>query len=542
MGAISVNLNTENKGYLDEKELYILFHLLRKKYVSTWDNAFSPNGQSIHIPSSTDTDKKLTEIEENIKKTIENAQRKRQSASTLAYILELGREIDPKGFQLFCDADYALLDGGFLYDDDNHSLMWNYFQYILSEEKKEPDKKFETLTEEQKKAVKDCLLEENLKDGKVQFPSSLAYQPIKEYKEAILNKKADEDFIELVNKLITEYDGGGWDTEDAKKFLEIYYRHNKQKFRENALTKKTVFYEDWQTRLAGLIFEHIHIRLKVSNTSKLEKYLTEYIGLFRNDSLNGVSNFGLTKSFFSSGLSVPLHTKLFGYKKQREILIKHIEKKYDEYQRNDLEIGSPYVEPEYIGDVDDNTFQLKVPNDNEILFRFVHTMVALSFENYLEIDDFSYGTTQLFDLYDRGFLFRVKLKKGAETISTITPTTIKSKPFLVTEKQKGYLKFTKNGEKIFIGNTSTRKFRLLKVLMEPIDAIGTARNIDVVFEAIKLQKDKNNTNLKDNYLKKDKQLSIIEYTIKELQKIKKLQGRFRFAFDNGKKIMWLEIS
>jgi hypothetical protein len=78
--------------------------------------------------------------------------------------------------------------------------------------------------------------------------------------------------------------------------------------------------------------------------------------------------------------------------------------------------------------------------------------------------------------------------------------------------------------------------------MEPIDALGTARNTDVVFEAIQLRKDKDNTNLKDSYLKKDKQVSIIEYTIKELQKIKKLQGRFRFVFGNGKKLMWLEIS
>lgn len=541
MRAVSVNLNTENKGYLDEKELYILFHLLQKKYISTWDNAFSPNGQSIHIPSNTDPNKKLTEIEENIKKTIENTQRKKQSASTLNYLLELGQEIDPKGFQLFCDADYALVDGGFLYDDDNHSLMWEYFQYILSESKKEPDKKFETLTEEQKKAVNDCLLEENLKDGKVQFPSSLAYQPIKEYKEAILNKKADEDFIELVNKLVKEYDGGGWNTEDAKKFLEIYYRHNKQKFRENALTEKTVFYEDWQTRLAGLIFEHIHIRLKISDTEKLEKYLTEYIGLFRNDGLNGVSNFGLTKSFFSSGLSVPFHTKLFGYKKQREILIEHIEKKYADYQRNDLEIGSPFVEPEYIGDADDNTFQLKVSDKDEILFRLVHTIIALFYENYLVIEDFSYGTTQLFDMYDRGFLFKVKVNKNTETVSAIATKTPKSKPFLVTEKRKGYLKFTKNGEKIFIGSIGTRKFRLLKALIEPSDTIGTARNLDTVFEAIQLPKDKSNSKLSDSYLKKNEQVSIIEYTIKELQKVRKLQGKLHFSFGDNKKKLWLEV-
>jgi hypothetical protein len=72
--------------------------------------------------------------------------------------------------------------------------------------------------------------------------------------------------------------------------------------------------------------------------------------------------------------------------------------------------------------------------------------------------------------------------------------------------------------------------------------LGTARNIDIVFEAIKLLKDKDNVILKDNYLKKNKQISIIEYTIKELQKIRKLQGRLHFVFDNGKRIMWLEVS
>lgn len=534
MGVVSVNLNTQNKGYLDEKELYILFHLLQKKYISTWDNAFSPNGQSIHIPSNTDPDKKLTEIEENIKKTIENTQRKKQSAITLAYLLELGHEIDPDGFQLYCDADYALIEGGFLCEYVGN-IMHEYLDD--TDENRRNDERYKTLNSEQttflNKAIKD-------KDfDRVQF-SKLEHPPIKEYREAILNKNAEEDFIELVNKLVTEYDGGSWNTEDAKKFLEIYYRHNKQKFRENALTEKTAFYEDWQTRLAGLIFEHIHIRLKVSDISKLEKYLTEYIGLYRNDGLNGVSNFGLTKTFFSSGLSVPLHTKLFGYKKQREILIEHIEKKYDEYQRVDLELGSPFVEPEYIGDADDNSFQLKVSDNDEILFRFVHTMIALFYENYLEIEDFSYGTTQLFDLYDRGFLFKVKLKRNIEAIPVIATKTPKSKPFLVTENRKGYLKFTKNGERIFVGSIGTRKFRLLKALMEPSDTIGTARNLDTVFEAIQLPKDKNNSKLRDSYLKKSEQLSIIEYTIKELQKVRKLQGKLHFLFGDNKKKLWLE--
>ncbi len=245
---------------------------------------------------------------------------------------------------------------------------------------------------------------------------------------------------------------------------------------------------------------------------------------------------------------MPLHTQFFGFKKQRDILIKHIDGKYEEYQRDDLEIGHPYFEPEYIGDDTNDTVKISVKNNKDKikdLFLFVHTMLALENEGYLVIEDFSYGPKQMFDLYDRGFLFKIKLNKKTETSSDLESVSQKKiliKPFIITEKRKGYLKFTKNGEKIFIGNTDTRKFRLLKTMMEPADTLGTARNIDAVFEAIKLPKDKDNANLKDNYLKKNKQISIIEYTIKELQKIKKLQGRLHFVFNNGKKIILLEVN
>ncbi|NLE07207.1 MAG: hypothetical protein GX627_01160 [Parcubacteria group bacterium] len=411
MSRNTLDLENKAKCYLDEKELFILYSLYRQRRISTmWSNVFVPNNsERLHIPE--DEEDKVKYFERQASEVYQRLNSKKQSAIVFSYLLELGKALDPEGFSLYCNADYALLDGGFLYDDDNHSLMWEYFQHILSDKKDIPDKKFEALTKEQKKAVEDCLLEENLKDGKVQFPSSLAYQPIKEYKEAILEKKADKDFIELVNKLITDYDGGRWNTEDVERFLEIWYRHNKEQFRQNALSEKTFLHEDAQTKIARLIFENADVHLSIKNTERLEQYLTDYIKRYKDDELDGKCRSGLTGSFFSSGLSIPLHTKMFGFKKQKDILLQHLKEQYDKYQRSDLEIGHPYIEPEYIGNdrTDGVKITLSETNEEQELFLFVHTMIALSYDKELVIKDFDYGTKGIFDLYDRGFLFQVKL-------------------------------------------------------------------------------------------------------------------------------------
>lgn len=415
-----LDINNTEKRYLDEKELFILFHLLRYKSISTlWSNVFTQNNHNVYISGNTDN-KKLNEFEKEIERTIERTQSKNQSSVVLAYLLELGRELDEKDFSVYCNADYALVEGGFLCEYVG-GVMHEYLND--TDENRRKAEKYKVLNKEQidflNKAIK------NKDFDRIKF-SKLEHPPIKEYREAILNKKANTDFIILVNKLITDYDGGKWNTEDALKFLEIYYKHNKEEFKKNALTKKTAFYQDWQTKLAGIIFEHIDIRLQISKTNKLEKYLSEYIDLFKNDQLNGKSNIGLTRTFFSTSLSVPLNTKMFGYKRQKEILVKHIENKFNEYQRNDLDIGNPYVEPEYIGDYKNEILKVSLTEENNERerFLFVHTMIALFYEEYFEIEDFSYGTTDIFDLYNRDFIFKIKFKKNSnKTVKTISTNT-----------------------------------------------------------------------------------------------------------------------
>ena len=71
------------------------------------------------------------------------------------------------------------------------------------------------------------------------------------------------------------------------------------------------------------------------------------------------------------------------------------------------------------------------------------------------------------------------------------------KPLCETEEQWGYLKFNEYDDQIKIGNKNSRHFKLLDELLNHFDI---QKNIESVFEYIKLPKDKQNANLNDQYL------------------------------------------
>ncbi len=116
---------------------------------------------------------------------------------------------------------------------------------------------------------------------------------------------------------------------------------------------------------------------------------------------------------------------------------------------------------------------------------------------------------------------------------------MKSYLSLQAEKGIGYLKFYKQGPKIRIGNIKTRKFRLLEILFDPL---GVAKTVYVVFEAIKLPRDESDGRLGNDYLSEERRRELIEYTMKELQKIKELKGKIRLDFVNNKKSVRLLLS
>ncbi len=396
-----IDINNESKCYLDEKELFVLYYLYRNKHISTmWSNVFVPNPTTVTAKPD-DTPEEL----------FERMTYRGQSVIVLRHLLDLGKLLDEEGFSIYCNADYSLVEGGFLTDYIGDTMS----QYLEdTEEGRKDEVKYKKLNEKTIDFLKDLLSgkrdTENIRDS-VMF-TNLANPQIEAYREAVLNEKADKDFIELVDKLIIEDEGGRWDTEEVEKFLKIWYGNNKSIIISK---KEGIFYENHQQKLARIIFENIDIHLNIKSTEKLEKFLISYIEQFKSNALDGLCKNGLTRSFFSSGISIPLHTKMFGYKRQREVLLNHIEDKYKKYQRSDLEIGSPYVEPEYIGDDENDGVKvvLSEVNEEKELFLFVHTMITLAYDKELKIEDFCYGSKGIFDMYDRGFLFNIKLEAGA---------------------------------------------------------------------------------------------------------------------------------
>lgn len=395
----------QNINYVDENELFILYSLMRRKYISSQDEVFIPKiNKRIHITKEI---KNLNVLKKEIEKEVEylyNANQSKLDSPIIAlYLLELGQELDKNNFSIQCTADYSLSEGGFLYDSDNYELMMDYLKYIVKG-KKSDSAKFNALTDKQKKSIEACILEKNKRNGKIIFPNSESVLPIKDYKETILNKKGDKDFIFLVNKLITYETSGKWDMDDLIKFIEIFRRHN---------CELKLFQEDAQSRLSGLIFRNANIVLEIKDTKKIEKDLSEYIDLFINDKLNGFCRgiIGLTSGFFRSSLITPYERVMFGFERQKEILLEHINGEYKKYKRNDLEITNPFFKPKNIDDRPEIDGEIKITfsnvNETEELFLFVHAMIALSKLKYLKIIGFSYGQTELFDPFDRGFLFKI---------------------------------------------------------------------------------------------------------------------------------------
>ena len=131
-------------------------------------------------------------------------------------------------------------------------------------------------------------------------------------------------------------------------------------------------------------------------------------------------------------------------------------------------------------------------------------------------------------------------KSATIDTSKDTPVDTLTKPYTLTEGGKGYFKFHKQGEKILIGSSRSRHFKLLQTLCEP--HFGVQKNIDAVFEAIRLPKNKNESRLVEfNPQRYTRMAELIEFSKKELQKIERLRGKIRYRADAQKRTFWLEL-
>lgn len=128
-----LDLENKDKRYLDEKELFILYWILKRKIISTgFSNLFTPNQKFTPVGPITDFNQIAT-IEEDISSSYENSIRRIThllgSPTVPKYLLELGKAFDEKGFKVLGNADYSLVDGGFLSEiDEMVDILNSYFR------------------------------------------------------------------------------------------------------------------------------------------------------------------------------------------------------------------------------------------------------------------------------------------------------------------------------------------------------------------------------------------------------------------------------
>ena len=125
----------------------------------------------------------------------------------------------------------------------------------------------------------------------------------------------------------------------------------------------------------------------------------------------------------------------------------------------------------------------------------------------------------------------IKKRKGKKnTSSQESIVDIGTLPFCIEEGDKGYLKYSKYGQKIFIGDVKSRHYRFLQHMLES-NLINSPRTIESVFEKIRIQKDETNPDLAEYLGNTPGKLEKIEFCIKELQKDGKMHEKIKFNFD-----------
>lgn len=113
-------------------------------------------------------------------------------------------------------------------------------------------------------------------------------------------------------------------------------------------------------------------------------------------------------------------------------------------------------------------------------------------------------------------------------------------PLAIIENGNGFFKFFKEGPKIKIGGKGRRPFLLLQCLCDPF---GVEKTVEQVFEAIKIPSDANDSELKEwAQNRQARMVQIIKNSaIKELQKIKELQGNLFYKFNQNETRLRLQL-
>ena len=234
------------------------------------------------------------------------------------------------------------------------------------------------------------------------------------------------------------------------------------------------------------IFNFINFDIKISKKFKQEhaKWLKKYLKLFAGGKLESS-----TKNYL----------EIESQKKDIKKIINEISKK----------TGSTLV-------LRDSYFGNK--------YRFFENILLLEKEKFLIIKNIS---SEEVNRNSADYLIHCELKEKRYSYP----------PFCETEKGIGFLKFSEKEERIKIGGSDSRHFKLLKLLLKEF---GRASSISYAFDYIKTDKDNRDPNINNLYLGNSEKIRILENARKELQKKDRLRGQLKITIDKSSKIIWID--
>ena len=246
------------------------------------------------------------------------------------------------------------------------------------------------------------------------------------------------------------------------------------------------------------------ISIKFKKTLKFKNYFNAYLEAYKNDELEQPNKEDSENEFYR-------------YKKQKEILVDLLRKKIETQNPKKIIITGKELPLEHL-------------NIYELIFCLEEEKIIINSNDLSDPDR-----------REMKFEFSVdedKIKQLSVITKTVNIDTKNSIPFLFTEGSKGYLKFYKQGPKILIGNIESRKYKLVKCLISPL---GTAKTIDSVFKTIETKKDMFDNRLKDDYSANTRKIELIQYTLKELQKVKGLKGKITLKIYKNNETVALKL-
>jgi hypothetical protein len=216
--------------------------------------------------------------------------------------------------------------------------------------------------------------------------------------------------------------------------------------------------------------------------------------------------------------------------------------------------------------------QSELPEQKKSPYLPVHNLMALEAMGFIEIDriwttDFDtppeeehetykvrvkilQALTDFFSGIDPKMTFHFESKGGSpvaqkspksDTLASVDLDEVIApvyKPRLSVQKNIGYLHLFDKDTKRRIAGTNTRQFRLVLCLFNPLADVSMShvpvfQTEERIYAAIALPRDNSDTRLKSASTKGNRMHDIIEYTIKEIQKDKKLRKYLRFERGAG---------